>query len=58
MIKGIYFLIFPKNEDEKLKINEFFIKYYYHENSLLKFDNIHSFNILIYGLKKQEKVLL
>ena len=52
MIKGIYFLI------NFLKINEFILKYYYHENSLLKFDNIHSFNILIYGLKKQEKVLL
>ena len=49
--RNLFAYKFPKNEDEKLKINEFFIKCknYYHEESSRKFDNIHSFNILICG---------
>ena len=41
--RNLFAYKFPKNEDEKLKINEFFIKCknYYHEESSRKFDNIH-----------------
>ena len=49
--RNLFAFKFPKNEDEKLKINQFFIKCmnYYHEISLPKFDNFYSFNILICG---------
>jgi predicted GTPase len=49
--RNLFAFKFPKNEYEKIKINDFFIKCmnYYHEISLPKFNIVHSFNILICG---------
>ena len=49
--RNLFAFKFPKNEYEKIKINEFFIKCmnYYHGISFSKLNNLHSFNILICG---------
>ena len=49
--RNLFAFKFPKNEYEKIAINDFFIKCmnYYHEISLPKFNIVHSFNILICG---------